>query len=436
MNNLFIYLAMCLALAPSAPGEDAARPVRSRYDGLPVLSVSIFGYDRLDRGIVLRASGLRIGEPWSRALADSARAGIERLAAVESVSIRRIHNRGEKGVRLIVRITEGSTRSIEPVARRNAANRVGFGLGAVEKSFRGRNEHLAAWFTLRGATTIAASWHAPSLAAAPRIGLGLQAGWSGYDYPFPDAGSLLVDERIDRFEAALSCRLRFPGGCSVVVAPGLDLIDVAEPMVAGDWLAGAPDQPAGLFTTLETAVELDRLGRRFYPRRGLFFSIGRRDWGILQPDAAMKNFLWKGRGALFLPLGRAIAAIVVEGGFAHGRVPLLLRRHIGGENTLRGHEFGAFAGERSIVQRTELRVPLNFSELADIGNPMVLVDLHVFWDAGAAWNRPEAFDTDLIHSGFGCGMHFIPRAGLLATVGYAWRLDTSGDWYLDLSTGF
>jgi len=427
IRALFVLACLGCMAADAAAGRAAGRPV---------LGISVFGHDRVSRDAVLDAAGIEIGAPWSRALADSARARIKRLAGVEFVTVRRLRTGvREEGVRLVIEITEGGTVSFRPVLRRNATNRVGFGVGVVERNFRGRNERLGAWFALRGGTVVAASWRTAPVGDLPRFEWGIDARWSGYDYPFPDAGDLLLDERVDRVEAALSCRLRLPAGFSVIVAPGIDLIEVAEPMVTGDWQAGAPDQPAGLFTAIETAVELDRRQRRFYPRSGFLLSVSRRDWGVLQSGAEMKNHRWEGRGALFVPLGRTIAAVEVEGASVHGRVPLLLRRHIGGEYTIRGREFGDFVGEYSIVQRSELRIPLNFDELDDIGNPIILVDCHLFWDAGVVWTPPEELERDRVHSGFGIGLRLIPRIGVEAAVGCGWHLEGNGNFYLELSTG-
>jgi outer membrane translocation and assembly module TamA len=150
----------------------------------------------------------------------------------------------------------------------------------------------------------------------------------------------------------------------------------------------------------------------------------------------MKNVLYRFHGTLCIELGRALLSFDSWGTFVRGRAPITLIQHLGGEESIRGYDFGVLSGSNRLVGRTEVRLPLNFDDLNDLGNPMILVDFHLFLDSGACWSRPERLDAESFHSGFGCGMNFIPVENRLLKVGYAWRRETSGRWYFDVGTMF
>ena len=150
----------------------------------------------------------------------------------------------------------------------------------------------------------------------------------------------------------------------------------------------------------------------------------------------MKNFYYRFRGLFFLKAGRALLSLDSRAMFVHGRTPIILVRHLGGETSIRGYDFGVISGDNRILGRTEIRIPLNFDDLDDLGNPMILVDFNLFLDSGACWRHGESLDADLFHSGFGFGLNFIPDEGRLIKIGYAWRLETSGAFYFDVGTMF
>ncbi len=81
-------------------------------------------------------------------------------------------------------------------------------------------------------------------------------------------------------------------------------------------------------------------------------------------------------------------------------------------------------------------MPLNFSELSELGNPMILVDMSVFVDTGAAWDNDETLTSELFYSGSGLAMSFIKKEGWLMKFGYAWPMDPKERWFFDIGTMF
>jgi outer membrane protein assembly factor BamA len=402
----------------------------------PILSISVFGNDRTRNAIIVHKLGLRPGDPFSEEAVERGLREIETLSGIESARYRTIRNEGEEGVRLLVVVTEADTRSIIPLIQRSLTNDLAFGLAFRETNLLGRDQALCASALFRGATVLEGSWRAPALFGTPLLGTGVSFRYRRYRYPYPDWERSLVDAGISWLEAAASLCVHPVPFVSLSISPGFDRIGLADSMLAGQGESGVPPAPSGTFSTLETAIAIDLLDREFYPRNGGRFEAARKDWGLLQDEAEMKNVLYRFHGTLCLDFGRALLSFDSWGTFVRGRTPITLIQHAGGEESIRGYDFGVLSGSNRLVGRTEVRLPLNFDDLNDLGNPMILVDFHLFLDSGACWSEPQRLESESFHSGFGCGMNFIPVENRLLKVGYAWRRETSGRWYFDVGTMF
>ncbi len=401
-----------------------------------ILGIHVFGAERTRRYLILKKFGLQPGTPFSEREVDEGLRRIEELSGVEEASFRLLRNDDEEGVRLIIVITEQDTRKLTLHAQRTFASKIAFGLGVDETNFLGKDEKLHAAALFRGATILEGSWTKPYVLQKPRICVGVKARYRFYPYPFPDFENRFVDDDILQLEAAASLYVHPSEFMTVSLSPGVEWIDVADSMLIGQGAADVPPAPSGVFTTFEAKIAIDMLDREFYPRSGLMISAARKDWGLFQADAEMKNFLYQLQGSFFLKLWHAHFSLESCGTFVFGRTPITLIQHLGGERSIRGYDFGVFSGDNSLLGRAEVRLPLNFDDIGDLGNPIILVGFNAFLDTGACWNRDESLDTDRFHSGFGCGLHFIPIEDRLIKIGWAWRLETSGMFYFDLGTMF
>ncbi len=433
MERRSIIIATILILFAAfrpAPASGETSPAET------ILSISVFGNERVRNELILMKLGLERGDAFSDDEVAGGLQRIETLSGVQSVQSRTVRNEGEAGVRLIIIIEETDTRAIRPLIQRTFANKIAFGAAVQETNFRGWNEQLHASALIHGATILTGSWYKPYAFGNPFLGIGARAEYRFYNYPFHDFEALLVDDDVSWGEAAVSLRFRPTDYFSLFLSPGIDRINLADSMLIGQGRSDVPPAPSGTFSTFEAGIEIDMLDRDFYPRNGFRITASRRDWGIFQNNAAMKNFLYRFQGLLFLKLGRVLLSFDSQGTLVHGRVPITLVQHLGGEGTIRGYDFGVISGANRLLGRTELRIPLNFDDLDDLGNPMILVDFNIFLDSGACWNGSESLDADRFHSGFGCGLNFIPIENRLLRVGYAWRRETSGMWYFDVGTMF
>ncbi len=401
-----------------------------------ILGIYVFGAERTRKYLILKKFGLQPGIPFSEREVDEGLRRVEELSGVEKTSFRLLRNDEEEGVRIIIVVTEQDTRKLTLLARRTFANKVAFGLGFDETNFLGKDEKLHAAALFRGATILEGSWTKPYILQKPGICVGVKARYRFYPYPFPDFENRFVDDKISQLEAAASLYVHPTEFMTVSLSPGVEWIDVADSMLIGQGAADIPPAPSGVFPTFEAKITIDMLDREFYPRSGFSISAARKDWGLLQADAEMKNFLYQLRGSFFLKLWHALFSLDSHGTFVFGRTPITLIQHLGGERSIRGYDFGVLSGDNSLLGRAEVRLPLNFDDIGDLGNPIILVGFNAFFDTGACWNRGESLDTDSFHSGFGCGLHFIPIEDRLIKIGWAWRLESSGMFYFDVGTTF
>lgn len=425
--------AMKNVVIASPPGEN---PQGDSEVEARILSISVFGNIKTDKDLILKVFGLHEGEGFSVERVEGGLKRIERFSGIESASFRKMSNPGEEGIRLFIIVTEAETRFVQPLVERSITNKVAFGLSLSETNLRGKDEKIHASGLFGGATVLKCGWSKPFFIDAPFLGVGASLEYRDYSYPYPDFKNRLIDDRIKRLRGALSFRFKAYDVVALSISPGFDWIDVADSMLIDQGKDDVPDAPSGGFTTLEVGVEFDMLDREFYPTTGVSAAVARKDWGLLQDEAGIKNFLYRMKGELFFKLGRALCSMHSRGIFTHGRVPITMLQHIGGERSIRGYDYGVFSGENCIVGNAEIRFPINFTDISDHGNPFVLVDFNIFADCGTCWSRPDNVDLESLHSGFGCGLNIMPMKRMLLKVGYAWRKETSGTWYFDAGTRF
>jgi outer membrane protein insertion porin family len=225
-------------------------------------------------------------------------------------------------------------------------------------------------------------------------------------------------------------------GLSAFFDPGVDIIGAGDPMLAGQGEDGVPDAPSGTLATLTAGFNLSLLDRLFYPESGVQAGITVKSWGHLQGSPPFRNTRILADGTVFIDLRRPLLSVHVRGVLNERGVPAYLYEHLGGTSTIRGYEFGIFSGENSALVRSDLRIPLNFRDLSELGNPIILVDLSVFADTGAAWNGDENLTADLFNSGAGLAMSFIIKEGWLIKFGHAWPMEKKGRWFFDIGTMF
>jgi outer membrane protein assembly factor BamA len=398
-----------------------------------VTKVSIIGGHGVQRRLILNRFGVRPGDPFDADLAERGIEHINKLSGVESAFLRIIPDRDTGGIQLIIVVSDADTRVMRPALSRSLTNDWSYGLRFEESNLRGTDEKLNALLLLGGAAIAKASWLKPFFIDNPSFGVGFSVAYEDYDYPYQDFGPLLRDKRITRFAAACRLRYNITDRLDLSLVPGVDVIDTADSISTDP---SVPAAPTGTFTTLEIIISADLRDRAFYPSHGFRFEGGRKDWGVLQSDAEIRNFLYWAEGSGYQRFGRVIGVLHSRAVVTGGAVPLLLLNHLGGEGSIRGYDFGVFSGENSLLVTAEARLPLNFRDPDDAGNPLILCDFHIFTDSGSCWSDPLSLSEAAFNTGFGCGVNLIPAKRGLLTFDYAWRRQTSGLWQLNAGFSF
>jgi outer membrane protein assembly factor BamA len=214
------------------------------------------------------------------------------------------------------------------------------------------------------------------------------------------------------------------------------VIRAGDPMLEHQGEGDVPDAPSGTLLTVNTGLVISRIDQKFYPESGVQAGVSVKSWGIVQNDPAFSSTRLSADAAVFLDIGRPLLSVSARGVLNEAGIPAYLYEHLGGTSTIRGHEFGVFYGENSVLIRTDLRVPLNFRDISELGNPMILVDMSVFVDTGAVWDGGETLTTELFFSGAGLAMSFIVKEGWLLKFGYSWPMDPDGRFFFDIGTMF
>ncbi len=408
-----------------------------RGEGRPVLGIAVYGNYSIDRELIVSTFGLAAGDTCTRDGVSEGLARIKSLSGVRYASHKLNFDGDRRGVFILLIITEEKrTWTLYPRINRNFTDKIAFGAAFIETNLRGRNEQLHLSAMVHGALILRARWMKPRAFGTERLSAGILAGYRGYRWPYPSFQQIIVDDRIKWFEGYLSFVLKLADGFSYFLDPGVEVIRTGDPMLEHQGEGGVPDAPGGTLFAINTGLNFSRLDRIFYPESGIQIGASVKSWGLLQNDPAFTNTRLFIDGTVFLDLGRPILSINARSAINKAGIPAYLYEHLGGTSTIRGYEFGAFYGENSALVRTDLRVPLNFRELSELGNPMILVDMSVFVDTGAAWNSDEDLSGELFYSGAGLAMSFIVKEGWLLKFGYAWPMDPDGRWFFDIGTMF
>lgn len=422
-----LLIAACLIPAPAAGGAALS-------EEREILAVTVYGNENIDRDLVVGVLGVSPGDTYRKREVMEGIARLKELAGIRYVTHRTVPVAGGRGVYLVITITGEKTWSVRPKLTRNFADRIAFGGAFEERNLRGLNERLYASVLVRAATIVEIEWSKYDFSGARWLGVGAGIEYSRYNWPWPSFPGLAdEDDPIVRFDAFLKATIRPLDLISVYLAPGLAYMESAG---YEGYVPAVSKAPEGTFTTLEIGMDLKTAGRTFYPESGIAGRVSARRWGILQKDPALDVTRIRVEAAAFTRLGPVWPAIAVRGSYTADSLPYYLYEHIGGVSTVRGYERGTFFGENSLVLRLDLRIPLNFDEFSELGNPVILTALDIFADTGAAWNGEDLPGVEAFHSGTGAALDFIAKEGWLLRAGHAWPMDTDGRWFVDVGKDF
>ncbi len=421
-----------------AQQKDGDSDIEVQVKGQRIENIMLVGNSNTDREVILMAFGLEDGEIITEEKLEKGKEKIERLASVSAVQIRLMKGTAASNVRIFIIISEDRTRSLTPYLSRRLTNDWSFGAKYIENNYKGDGQRLYAAMLFGGATIIEGSWTKPFSVYIPYIGASCHARYADYKYVYPDYQELLLDDNITQIETGASFLFNALDFLLYYITPGIDWVDVADSMLVGQGTHHIPPAPRGTFTTFEFGMVLNTLDREWYPTRGIKFVAARKDWGLFLSDSDKKHFKYWGELLTFFKWGKTINSFLLRGVDNRGGTPIWLIEHLGGEGTIRGLEYGVLSGDNSLFTSIEVRYPLNFRDMSDLGNPIVLVDFHAFVDSGACWrdHSEDELSFDNFYTGFGCGLNIIPWRNGLLKIDYAWSRETNGMWRINAGLKF
>jgi outer membrane protein insertion porin family len=406
-NLALTLLVFLISNTGFPPGTRAEPPMRFG-------EVRIVGNKKTRDYVIRREIPVRRGEVYDKARVAEARSRLAEVPGVGRSEIRLVYVPADSALRLDVRVTEKRTFRAAPLIRRGYENIYSFGLWLADDNFRGRGEALDLAVLLRGNTVVRGRWENPWLGQGPRVGIGVDARYRDYRYVYNDLGGVFEDGRIRRGDIKLSFLYSFRRNFRVFLNTGYEQVE-------GD-VDGITVKPGGdRYATVFAGTRYDGRGSRLFPWSGAYV---RAEAGVYGPgDAAYAIAAGRLDARVFVPvrnrvvLGARASASVKDG----DTIPVYLREHVGGGLTLRGYDFGAFNGTNAMLAGAEFRIPVNFNRERTVEDKTLSASVHLFADAGVAWEPDQSPDPGRWHGGFGGGVHLLNSWVQGIRIDYGWH---------------
>jgi len=425
-----LLAASYLFAFPLAGSSLPANPVR-------IAEIVVRGKDRVSEEVILEKFGLKAGEEYSKARGREGMRRIRTLSAVERARLWELPDRRSGGIKLVIIIDYRRTLRIRPAVTRDYSGDLALGMELSEKNLRSRDEELEILALVRGANVLETSFYDPDPAVPFLDGLGAGFSYKDYSYPYPQCREDLIDERIRRLEPELSFHFSLLEKTSLILSPGVDKVFGDGSLIREDGQAeGLPPFPSGLFTTFRISLSAETVAAGIYPTSGFRVEFSRKDWGILDRGSEIESHIYEIKAAALFRFGRPLFQLRFRSSMSGSQVPLLLMQHLGGENTIRGYEYGIFTGVSSFLAKLDIRIPLNFYDRENMHKKLIPVEFGLFVDTGTCWSKREPVSLNGFHSGFGGSLNFILPTDIMLRTGGMWTLESSAKFYLDVEKLF
>ncbi len=394
-------VALLAGLLWSAPALAIFGDEESSGQPLVLGEIIVEGNTETDTGVILRAMGLQVGDPFSYEEMDRAWDTLEDIGYFAFVDME-YEEDPDGRVTLLVTVEEDMTTAYGPWVRYSRRHKYELGAWLEEQNLRGKGEilRLEAAFLYRQRAR--ASWRRPWLFGQRGLEAEVALDWQQADFVFRPT-------RYRQHQAEASLRWRFYRSFFVAggVNHGTDDYRDGYTWPAVDRGQDTPQPPVThepekqTRTAFSAAVGWDSRSNPWYPRQGVLAEVRVRNW---QSDQFASYTETGADLRLFLPapVGKHILALRAEGRRVDGPAHLDNVLFYGGPETIRGHAFGRLEGDEGYLLTVEYRIPLFIMPISPRGE-MVGLGLHVFGDAGDAWY--EGADPGRALQSFGGGAH-------------------------------
>ena len=396
MKILTLAFALCLVVAPAL--------AQAPLEGKTILAVHVSGLDHIREAVVLAQIESAPGRPYHKATTDHDVLRLDRLGVFGEISVAGVAL--DEGVRVDVTVVE--TLRILPTVAVAVTDENGASAGPAVRllSLRGEPHEIGVTTRFGGETLVELRevsaplynrrlWHSAKVTMGKRF------------------------NKLDQFEEqAVDLDARIGLRASEQFLSGA----IVQYYRVGSDQSGITLSPDNhdAFVSVGGVTEYDSRDSWKEPSRGWWNSVdalwrtGSGQYATLdvdvrryQPVAARQTIL-------------ATSLLTLQSGTRGVDVPTYTDYALGGENTVRGWDFGARRGKNQFINTLEYRytvVPTRSLDVFGI-NFYGGVAVAVFGDLGTAWNAPDAFADGFI-GGYGIGLRlYIPYVNMI-------RLDLS-----------
>jgi outer membrane protein assembly factor BamA len=419
----FLVLAALASASPSAARASDEEPMKTG-------AINIYGNHKIKTYVIRRVIPLRTGEIFDPEKVNEARRRLREIPGVDYSEIRVTYSLVDSALSLNVVVTEKSAFHGDPLVQRGPENKFSFGLWVSEDNFRGRSETLGGSAMFYGGTVADVLWEDPWLGQGPRIGIGFSGRYANYKYVYDDLGGAFEGARIERYSGRFSLFYTFWSG--------FRLVGTAAYAAADGDRDGVTNKTGGdRFPIYSLGLHYDARGSRLWPWSGWFLDADVSAVGPGQASYSIVNGRLDARA--FLPVfNRTVLALQFSPSVNDGdRIPVYMREHIGGGTTIRSYDYGEFNAQSAVVTGVEYRIPINFDRRSSVEDKLFAASIHLFADAGAAWESGQSLDEgDLWHAGYGLGILLLNAWFRGLRFDYGWHEGSNGMFHFEIGAKF
>ncbi len=392
--------------------------------------IRIFGCKNIKPFVIQREIPFSEGDYFNNDDITEAGRRIEKVPGVDFSDIRVSYVPQDSAIVVTVVITEKSTLHGYLLTNRGYEDLLSVGFKIKQHNLRGRSEKLYLSALFRGNTVLETGWENPWLGGPLHFGIGIMAFYHEYKYVYNDLGGLYNGAKIEKAGGSINLFRKLGGDQELSISGGFET--VKSPVEGITANAGGTDS----YIAASLTFKRDSRQSEAFPWDSDFIKARLTAVGPGDDDLKIIEGFVDARKYISLFSRHVTAFQVLYCAQDGNNIPAYRRKHIGGSRSLRGYGFGTFHGINSLVGTAEYRIPVNFSKAEPVEDLLLGISLHLFGEAGTAWERGEAVTRDIFYGSYGMGASLLTKNTTGIRFDYAWHPNSSGKWQIDAGLKF
>ncbi len=355
----------------------------------------ITGANPVDTGIIRRELRIKEGNSYSESSLERERAWMLSRRLGKRIDMQIFPGTADSSRILLLVVEETARWSVVPLVNINGL----FGLyGGVEVGVRnaaGSGSRLAAFFQTGGITEAGLRWDNPWMVLGTRLFCSIEFSHLSLPYRYGDHPTdFPLREQALMFSAGPRFGRLFR----------LGLILAGARVYCGDPGASFSGRQRETTWTAGYVLHYDSRDWPLYPTSGALVQA-EMTWTGPDRVRVLRRSLIETRFYVSV-LNKDIIAWQARLILSGGTVPVYMRLHQGGGDSMRGYPYGSMAGDNSVFLSLEYRFPLALAPRPLYGLNAGLAGV-IFLDTGTAWFGGDKFTRSSFHSSAGLGLHLI-----------------------------